>query len=135
VPEYFTKLTIPKNTPSDNPATKTIEIEGEVLAEIAFLIPPGWTALAHFAVFYGIKQIYPAELGTWVTGDNLYRHVPLRWRLPEPNTTLTIKGYNQDDTYPHTVYLWLLTKPEEEALPWRILADFVEILKRLMGIP
>jgi len=133
--EYFAKLTIPANTPADNPAIVEVEVEGDVLAELAYLIPPGWTALAHFAVFYGIKQIYPVEAGTWVTGDNLYRPVALRWHLPESPAKLTIKGYNQDDTYPHTVYLWLLTKPEEEALPWRILADFVKILKRLMGIP
>jgi len=134
MPDYFTKLKIPANTPVDKPVTADVKVEGEVLAELAYLIPPGWWALAHFAVFYGIKQNYPAEAGTWATGDNLYRPVPLRWHLPEPKTTLTIKGYNQDETYPHTVYLWLLTKPEEEALPWRILADFVKILKQLMGI-
>jgi len=132
--DYFAKLKIPANTPVDKPVTADVEVEGEVLAELAYLIPPGWSALAHFAIFYGIKQIYPAEAGTWVTGDDLYRSVPLRWRLPESPVNLTIKGYNEDDTYPHTVYLWLLTKPEEEALPWRILADFVKILKRLMGI-
>jgi len=132
--EYFTWLTIPAGTSQENPATKTIEVEGEVLSEIAYLIPAGWCALAYFSIFYGIKQIYPAELGTWVTGDNLFRPVPLRWKLPESPVRLTVKGYNQDHAYPHTVYLWLLTKPEEEALPWRILADFVKILKRLMGI-
>jgi len=132
--DYFTKLTIPANTPAEKPAEKTIEVEGDVLAEIAYLIPPGWTALAHFAVYYGIRQIYPEEAGTWITGDNLYRPVPIRWILPESPCKLTVKGYNQDDTYDHTVYVWLLTKPEEEVWPLRILVDFVKILKRLIGI-
>jgi len=132
--DYFAKLKIPANTPVDKPVTADVEVEGEVLAEIAYFIPSGWAALAHFAVFYGIKQIYPAEAGTWVTGANLYRPVPLRWTLPESPCKLTIKGYNQDTIYPHTIYLWLLTKPKEEVWPLRILIDFVEILKRLMGI-
>jgi len=62
--EYFTWLTIPAATSPENPATKTIEVEGEVLSEIAYLIPAGWCALAHFSIFYGIKQIYPVEAGT-----------------------------------------------------------------------
>jgi len=132
--DYFTMLKIPANTPLDKPAETTLEVEGEVLDELAYLIPPGWSALAHFSIFYGIKQIYPVETGTWVTGDDLYRPVPIRWKLPESPCKLTIKGYNQDDTYDHSVYLWLLTKPEEEVWPLRILADFVKILKRLMGI-
>jgi len=132
--DYFIKLRIPANTPLAKPAETTVEIEGEVLAELAYLIPPGWAAVAHFAILYGIKQIYPEEDGTWVTGDDLYRVVPLKWPLPEPKTKLTIKGYNESIDYPHTVYLWFLTKPEEEARPWRIISDFVKILKRLMGL-
>jgi len=132
--EYFTWLTIPANTSIDNPVTKTIEVEGEVLSEIAYLIPSGWAALAHFSICYGIKQIYPYIQGTWVTGDNLFRQVPIKWTLPETPCRLVIKGYNQDDTYPHTLYLWLLIKPEEEVWPLNILVDFVRILKRLLGI-
>jgi len=134
VGDYFTSLNIPAKTPKTAPVEKDIEIEGEILSELAYLIPPGWCALAHFSIFYGIKQIYPEEKDTWVTGDDVYRPVPIRWTLPESPCKLTIKGYNQDDTYAHTVYLWLLTAPIEEAKPWRIIADFVAILKRLLGI-
>jgi len=134
VGEYFTSLSIPANTPVETPAEKEIIIEGEILSEIAYLIPPGWSALARFAIFYGIKQIYPEPEADWVTGDDVYRPVPITWRMPESKLTLTIKGYNTDDTYAHGIYIWLLTKPEEEAKPWKIIADFVAILKRLMGI-
>jgi len=127
-------MEIPASTPEAAPVEKTVEIEGEILDEIAYLIPPGWSGLARFALFYGIKQIYPEPEQEWVTGDDLYRPVPLKWPMPEPKTELTLKGWNEDATYPHTVYVWLLTKPEPEARPWKILADFVAILKRLMGL-
>jgi len=132
--DYFMWLEIPANTPETAPVEKTVEIEGEILSEIAYLIPPGWAALARFALFYGIKQIYPMPGLEWVTGDDLYRSIPLKWPLPERKVRITIKGWNEDDTYPHSVYLWLLTQPEPEARPWKILADFVAILKRLMGL-
>jgi len=132
--DYFFKLTIPANTPEDQPAVTTVEVEGEVLDELAYLIPRGWSALAHFSLFYGIKQIYPKEPGTWVTGDRLYRQVPIKWRLPESPCKLTLKGYNEDDTYPHTIYMWLLLTTIAEARPWQVLIDFVAILKRLLGL-
>ena len=69
-----------------------------------------------------------------MTGDDLYKPVPLKWPMPESKVKLTIKGLNLDDVYPHTIYLWLLTAPEEEARPWKIIADFVAILKKLMGV-
>ena len=132
--EYFTSLSIPANTPATAPAEKEIIIEGEILSEIAYLIPPGWSALARFALFYGIKQIYPEPEADWVTGDDVYKSVPIAWSMPESKLSLIIKGYNTDDTYPHSVYVWLLTKSEVEAKPWKIIADFVSILKRLMGL-
>jgi len=82
VGDYFISLTIPPGTPEDSPAQIHVEVEGYRLEEIAYLIPAGWCALARFAVFYGIYQIYPITPGTWCTGDDLYRAVPLRWRLP-----------------------------------------------------
>jgi len=139
MPDYFVKLAIPADTAEDAPVEKTVEVEGFRLEEVAYLIPPGWSALAHFAVFYGIRQIYPAEAGTWVTGDGLYRRVPLRWLLPESPCKLTLKGWNEDNTYSHTVYMWLLTKPEEEVLPIRLLTQVLgmvrDFLRRVVGVP
>jgi len=138
VGDYFVKLEIPANTKEDAPKEVNVEVEGFRLEEVAYLIPPGWCALAHFAVFYGIRQIYPEEAGTWVTGDGLYRAVPIRWRLPEPKTVLTLKGWNQDDTYKHTVYLWLTTQPEELVPPIRLLTQVLRMartfFRRIVGV-
>lgn len=133
MPEYFRKLTIPANTPENKPVGIDIEVEGEVLSEIAYLIPPGWCALAHFALFYGIEQIYPEELGTWITGDNVFRVVPLKWNMPEWRTKISIRGWNEDDTYEHSVFVWLLTATKEEARPWEALIDFMRWMKLMMA--
>jgi len=69
-----------------------------------------------------------------VTGDDLYRLVRLRWTMPESPCTLTIKGYNEDEAFPHTFYVWLFTERRVAARPWEIIADFVAILKKLMGL-
>jgi len=131
--DYFTSLTIPAGTPEDKPAEKEITIEGEVLAEIAYLIPGGWHGIPSFAVYYGIRQIYPEPESAWVTGNDLYRQIRLNWSLPESPCKLTLKGVSPKARYEHTVYIWLETRPVEEAKPWKVLADFIAILKRLLG--
>jgi len=137
--DYFVKLAIPANTAEDAAVEAAVEVKGYRLEEIAYLIPAGWCALAHFSLFYGIYQIYPTEPRTWVTGDNLYRRVPLRWLLPESPCKLALKGWNKDTTYSHTVYMWLLTKPAEEVLPIKLLTQVLRMvrnfLRRVVGVP
>jgi len=58
----------------------------------------------------------------------------IKWPLPESPCKLTIKGYNEDDMYEHSVYVWLLTEVEVEARPWRTLIDFIKAFKRLVGM-
>jgi len=132
--DYFVKLTIPADTPADKPAEKEVKVEGDVLAEIAYLIPRGWACEPSFAVYYGIRQVYPEPESDWVTGEQLYRRVPINWTLPESPCKLTIKGASPDTRYEHWVYIWLLTKPVAEARPWQVIADFIAILKRLLGL-
>jgi len=136
--DYFVKLAIPADTKQTAPVETTVEVEGFRLEEIAYLIPAGWCALAHFALYYGIHQIYPEEQGTWVTGDNLYRPVPILWRLPESPCTLTVKGWNEDIENDHTIYLWLLTKPEELIPPINLLTQVLimirTFLRRVVGV-
>jgi len=132
---YEISLTIPANTPEDAPVEKKLEIEGAILGKIHFLIPAGHHALARLAIFYGIDQIFPEETGTWLRGEDESFSMRLNWPLPEYKTTITFKGWNEDDTYPHTFYLRLeVAERVEEARPWRVIADFVAILKRLMGL-
>jgi len=132
--DYFVKLSIPVNTPEDKPVKKEIEVEGEILAEIAYLIPRGWHGLPSWALYYGIRQIYPEPGSEWVTGDGLYRQMRLNWALPESPCKLTLRGVSPNTRFDHDVYVWLGTKPVEEARPWKIVADFIAIMKRLLGI-
>jgi len=132
---YTVELSIPPNTPEDNPVEKTLIIEGEVLERIHFLIPCGHQSLARLAIFYGIHQIFPAEPGTWLKGEDESFSMRIGWRLPEFKVKITLKGWNEDDTYQHTFYLRLeVVEKVEEARPWQVIIDFVAILKRLIGL-
>jgi len=126
--DYFVYLTIPANTSKDNPAKTTIEIEGDILVGFYRLIPSGWYALAHYRVLYGIRQLHPANEEAWDTGNDVKDFVTLNWKMPERKIELTIEGYNEDSTYPHTVYLWFRTEYEEYARPSTLIKEIRDIL-------
>jgi len=132
---YLVELAIPANTPEDSPIVKTLPIEGAVLDTIHFLIPDGHLSLARMSIFYGIKQIFPYESGTWLRGNNESFTLRPKWPMPESRLNLIFKGWNEDEIYDHTFYIRLeVAEQPEEARPWKIIIDFVAILKKLMGL-
>jgi len=132
---YTVELTIPPNTSEDAPVKKDLIIEGAVFERIHFLIPAGHQSLARLAIFYGIRQIFPKQPGTWLKGEGESFSMKIGWRLPEFKVQITLKGWNEDDTYQHTFYLRLeVPEKVEEARPWQVIIDFVAILKKLIGL-
>jgi hypothetical protein len=97
-------LTIPANTASGSPATDTITLVSGFLRQVDILFPPGCSALAYIQIFDGATQILPNEASVWFSGDSEKIICTLDHVLLTP-FELTIKGYNDDDTYPHTPIL------------------------------
>ena len=109
------------------------EIEGNYITHVRVRFPPGPMGLLKVAFYYGIKQIFPYQEGTWIQGDNEIIEWDEWWKLPERKITLKIKAKNEDDTYSHTFYVQLVTKYSYETLPELIVKSFISILKRLLG--
>ena len=136
--EYFVALAVPANTPQSSPTSKELEVEGDYVYEIAYLIPPGHMALTGFRVYYGHLQLLPRNRDEWVRGDDVYRSVLVRWRLGSRRVKLTFKAFNNDDTYEHAFYIWVVTADEDEVLPWRklerALSPVARFLRRVVGV-
>lgn len=132
MPLYIAELSIPANTPPTSPQKAVVELWEEVLEQVIILIPAGHMALTGLKVFYGDEQLIPKPHGAWLKGDNLTLSFKMMWRLPERPTRLRLEGYNNDDTYDHTFYLYFITAMKEEAEWWRGIKDFADTLKRLI---
>lgn len=120
---YVTTVTVPANTPPDDPVTTEFEVEGWAIREVQILVPPGHCGLTGIALFYGIRQIIPRPEGSWLVTDDEIVTWPENRRIPLLKATYTIKAYNQDDTYEHTFYIRFVVQSveeylEEHSLPW-----------------
>jgi len=131
---YTAKLTIPPNTPRDSPVSVSVSLKKAVLTRIFIRIPPGHEALAGLCVKYGRLQLWPAEPGTGLSGDDETLAWDEYFELTPDPTTLTLEGYNEDDKYEHSFLVRFTTLPKPIAL-WQIaLAKFVQMFSRLIGL-
>ena len=114
---YEQDITVPANTLVGAPVSQNMVLEkGEITwAQVRF--PGGPAGLVKVAIFDsdGTTQLWPGGTATWISGDN----EPVDWDTQFTITAVggvykvILKGYNDDDTYPHTakVRLWVVAYP------------------------
>jgi hypothetical protein len=103
---YTRTLTIPKNTPVNTPIQAIVNLTVPHVVKASVRFPGGVASLVGVRVFTRGRQFAPLNLDDWLIGVG----ESLEWEesvfLDSPYT-VEIRGYNLDDTYPHSVYLRL----------------------------
>jgi len=131
---YVKTITVPANTPKDQAVKVEVTIEERVLFFIQVRFFPGPMNLLKVAVFYGELQIWPHRDFEWAQGDD-----EVVWDMPllefkRAPYTLTIRGYNEDDTYDHSAIIRIIAL-ERIYIRWiHILARFTRLFSRLIGL-
>jgi len=116
---WTTSITIPPNTPSTSPVEQSFTIKGDYLVGVSVLIPAGHHAVAGLRIYYGNRQIIPANEDGWLRGDDESLYWSENMKLPEPETTLRILGYNDSTNYDHTFYIRFITEWSDFVPPYR----------------
>lgn len=103
------KLTIPPSTTEKNAVFQSFDIARRVVNKINVHIPDGHKYLTHLQIKTRGKLILP-EFGSsdeWLEGNNQDKTTtfspPLV--LDGPPYEITLRGWSDDDTYPHTFFV------------------------------
>jgi len=107
-------LTIPPNTPREAPATREITLaQGEVTWwEIQF--PRGCVALAHVRVVDETHPVIPANTDGDVSAEGANIGSFDSILLNDEPATLRLEGWNEDDTFPHTITFRFAVRSQAE---------------------
>lgn len=124
---YEKRLIVPKNTSESSPAETTLEVSTGVLRGIEIGFPAGCCGLVHAVIHYWERQIWPSNIDSDFSGDDEIIKFDEDYKLFDQPTAFTLKCWNEDDTFDHTVTLRALVKGEEE--------DLTSLLKSLVGTP
>jgi len=99
----FLELEIPPSTLERAPAKKSYDIGRALVKGIKVHIPPGHNYLTHLEILSQGRPVY-RKGDRYITGDG--NELTLESALLEgPPFELTLSGWNEDDTYPHSFYL------------------------------
>lgn len=129
---YVVSISIPPNTPKDKPIEKEIKIFEKWVEDITIYFPPGHVCLTGVALFYGTDQIFPNEEQEWVKGNDIPIKGYLHFRAPEKPLRLKVKAYNEDDTYTHTVYVYINTSDISLDEVNKSIVEMTNILRELL---
>ena len=122
-------ITIPKNTTSSSPATVKLKIAHGIITKIMVRPRPGHAALAHLIILHHNHQIAPSSPNMDLHGDA----PPIDWEeyyeSYQPPYELELRGWNEDDTYPHTFDVYVAILPRKAILALAI----VDAIKGAFG--
>jgi len=131
---YCDKITVPANTSKDNPVTKEFEIKEDVITTVSVYFPPGHACLTGVSFWYGEDMIFPDKNYDWIRGNDESVNAQLYFLLPEVPSKIIVKAFNEDVTYPHTVYIRIEALPSSIAL-WQLnIAKFTTMFADIYSI-
>lgn len=110
---FEASITIPANTLSTAPTIETLKIAHGIISKFMVRPRPGHAALAHLVILHHEHQIAPSTEGMDLSGDTF----PIDWEeyyeSYQPPYELKLKGWNDDDTYPHTFDVFVAVLPRK----------------------
>jgi len=109
---YRASLTIPANTPATSPVEQEVQLGHGMLTTTRIRLPAGHAGLAHLRIYRWEHQLYPTSADRDYAGDDEVIEIEDQVPIDEPPYTLTLWGYNTDDTYAHTFEVSFTLRPE-----------------------
>lgn len=127
---FEASITIPKNTTKAIPTEVILKIAHGIITKIMVRPRPGHTALAHLVILHHEHQIAPSTENMDFSGDTF----PIDWEeyyeSYQPPYELKLKGWNTDDTYPHTFDVFVAILPRKAVLALAL----VDAIKSVFGM-
>lgn len=113
---FSASITIPKNTTEASPEILILKIAHGIITKFMVRPRPGHAALAHLVILHHEHQIAPSTENMDFSGDTF----PIDWEeyyeSYQPPYELKLKGWNTDDTYPHTFDVFVAVLPRRAVL-------------------
>jgi len=127
---FQASITIPKNTAQTSPTEAILKIAHGIISKIMVRPRPGHAALAHLVILHHEHQIAPSTENMDIHGDAHTIDWEEYYESYQPPYELKLKGWNDDDTYPHTFDVFVVILPRKAVLALSI----VDAIRSLFGI-
>ncbi len=115
--DYVLELTIPADTAESDYVSESLTLPAGSVDQVSVLFPAGCLALAHVVVYLEGSQIWPSSPDSDYYGDDMMIVFRENLELREAWNRIEVRGWNEDDTYDHTVTV-RITLLEDKVPAW-----------------
>lgn len=130
---YSASITTPANTAEADAELTRIKVTNGVIHEIGIFFPAGCAGLVYCQIFEGGHQFVPSTEGQFLRGDSILIDSKEFYEITGAPRFVTIKTWNLDDTYDHTIEIYIKQLPKLILLPELMLAQAIDTLSRLFA--
>lgn len=129
--DYAYAVATPKNTAKANAVATDLKLTAGTIKQVWMVHPEGCHGLAYAAIFHGGHQLYPHNPDEAYHGNDVPMIFEDNVELESP-ALLTLKTWNLDDTYAHTLYLRITVLRPKLDIATQALIDALNIIKQLL---
>lgn len=131
---YVLALTIPANTAESAPYEEDLKLTDGVITRVEVEFPAGCQGLVHSSARQAIHQVFPINPDGHLCSDNYV----IAWNeyedLDADPRILTITGWNEDDTYDHTITWRIELTPRDIAERGQTSMTMLDRVGKLLGL-
>jgi len=129
---YAKHVTFPSGKTELTKTRKHFHISKGWIYRAWLIFPPGCAGLVKVRVLHQGHPIIPINKSDYVKADDYVFELPMYFEVPTEPYRVTFEGWNEDDTYNHTITLMLLVLPKSYILPVGAVEGIMESLSNLI---
>lgn len=134
MPNYTWDIEIPAGTTEKTPVRQKLKMVSGVIVTAKAKFAFGCHRLVKVRLLRSTFQVSPRSGGDWWTGDGETVTMLENYELDRKPLSLVFVGCSPLTRFVHTVTVRISVQPPELAYPWEIMRDFVQIIKKLIGL-
>ena len=114
---YSASIQTTAGTSEANAKTTFIKVSDGVIHELGVYFPAGCSGLVYCQIYDGGHQLFPSTQGQFVRGDDILVETKEFYEISDAPRWLTVRTWNLDDTYAHTIEVYVKILPKWAVLP------------------
>lgn len=128
---YSLDITTDANTAEASKKLTQMKVNDGVIHKIDIVFPPGCAGLVKMQMLDGGHQFVSSTEGQYLSGDSETINIPEFYEIEGGTRNITIKTWNLDDTYPHTIQVRIYILPKNVLLPVGAYEGIIASMKAL----
>jgi len=132
---YSKQITFPAGGTEATAAHEYFKVNTGIISTVWITFPPGCAGLVKLRIYSEGHPFLPVNKDNYIRGNNYTFAFPVMFEITDEPMTLTVEGWNEDETYDHTIDVLFLILPKELLLPVGSTEGILEGLKSLVLRP